>query len=194
MCYTDCVGRWRPDARTRLEEAALQLYSKHGFAQTTVAEIAKRAGLTERTFFRYFADKREVLFSGGNALRERLVSALDDAPHSLSAIDAVGKAVEAITVFLKDRRSYSRQRQTIIAANAELQERERIKLASLARALADGLHRRGVSDSAANLAAEMGIAVFRIAFERWVNEGDQRELPEIVRDSLNELKAVMAGQ
>ncbi|MGA8533306.1 MAG: TetR family transcriptional regulator [Candidatus Tumulicola sp.] len=188
------MARWKPDARTRLEQAALELYSERGFQQTTVAEIAQRAGLTERTFFRYFADKREVLFSGASALEARLVSALDDAPDTLSAIDAVGVAVEVGASLFEDRRDFARQRQAAISANAELAERERIKLASLASALADGLRRRGVGDSAASLAAEMGIAVFRIAFERWIEGSNQRALPEIVRASLNQLKVVAGGE
>jgi AcrR family transcriptional regulator len=193
-CYNPVMGRWKPDARSRLEQAALELYSERGFQQTTVAEIAQRAGLTERTFFRYFADKREVLFSGGSVLAERLVSALDNAPNSSSAIDAVGVAVEAAAALLQNRRQYARQRQAVISANAELQERERIKLAALASALADGLRRRGIRDPAASLAAEVGIAVFRIAFERWIHETDQRDLSQIIRESLNELRTVTAGK
>src|SRR5580704_6383379 len=104
------MGRWKPDARSRLEKAALALYREHGFAQTTVAEIAERAGLTERTFFRYFADKREVLFSGGGALRKQLVSALDNAPRSLSAIDSVGAAVEAAAGLFEERKDFARKR------------------------------------------------------------------------------------
>lgn len=192
--YNQLMGRWKPDARSRLERAALELYSERGFQQVTVEEIAQRAGLTERTFFRHFADKREVLFSGAGALQEHLIRALDDAPHSLSAIDAVGKAVEAAIALFRERRPFSRQRQAIIAANAELQEREHIKLASLASALAEGLRRRGVSDPTATLAAEMGIAVFRIAFERWLDETNERDPSQIVRESLNELKAVTAGK
>jgi AcrR family transcriptional regulator len=188
------MGRWKPDARSRLEKAALALYREHGFAQTTVAEIAERAGLTERTFFRYFADKREVLFSGGGALRQQLVSALDNAPRSLSAIDSVGAAVEAAAGLFEERKDFARKRQAVIAESAELQERERIKLASLASALAEGLRRRGVSDAAASLAAEMGVTVFRIAFDRWINEKGDRSLATIIRDSLNELKLVSAGK
>ena len=100
------MARWKPDARARLEKAALALYREHGFAQTTVAEIAERAGLTERTFFRYFADKREVLFSGAEVMQQRLVGALDDAPRSLAPIDAVGSAISRANArrsFLKTR-------------------------------------------------------------------------------------------
>ena len=188
------MGRWKPDARSRLEKAALALYSEHGFAQTTVAEIAERAGLTERTFFRYFADKREVLFSGADALRKQLVTALAEAPSPLSPIDAVGSAVEASAGLFGQRRDFSRKRQAVIAENAELQERERIKLASLASALAEGLRRRGVGEPAASLAAEMGIAVLRIAFERWNESKDNGSLAQMMRESFNELKLVTAGK
>jgi AcrR family transcriptional regulator len=188
------MGRWKPDARARLEKAALALYSEHGFGQTTVAEIAERAGLTERTFFRYFADKREVLFSGAGALEQLLVSALEGAPSSLSPIDAVGVAVEATAALFEERRDFARKRHAVISENAELQERERIKLASLASALTAALHRRGVGDPAASLAAEIGVTVFRVAFEHWIKPENDRGLAQIMRQSLDELKLVAAGQ
>lgn len=188
--YNGEVSRWKPDARGRLAEAALELYSERGFSNVTVAEIAERAELTERTFFRHFADKREVLFSGGSALEERAVAALDGAPATLGTIDAVGVAVEAAAGVLQGQRRFARQRQSVISANPELQERERIKLASLAAALAAGLRRRGVGETAASLAAEMGTAVFRIAFERWIKESKERDFSQIVAESLDELKVV----
>lgn len=194
ITYDSLMTRWQPNGHGRLEQAALALYGERGFENTTVAEIAARAGLTERTFFRHYADKREVLFSGANALQELLVSNVAGAPDSLAPIDAVGAALETAGARLQQRREYARQRQAIIAANPELQERELIKLASLASATADTLRRRGVSDPAASLTAEAGIAVFRIAFERWVQETNQRDLPELIRDSLDELKAVTAGR
>src|SRR5262245_23234490 len=188
------MGRWEPDARGRLERAALELFLERGFEQTTVTEIAARAGLTQRTFFRHFADKREVLFAGAGALQELLVSTLACAPESAAPIDAVAAALQAAGARLQERREYSRQRQAVIAANAELQERELIKLAALAAALAAALRRRGVAGPAASLAAEAGIAVFRVAFERWSNETGQRDLPQLIRESLDELKAVTAGK
>jgi AcrR family transcriptional regulator len=188
------MSRWEPNPRGRLEQAALKLYSERGFEQTTVAEIAKRAGLTERTFFRHFADKREVLFAGAGSLQELLVSTVASAPDSAAPIDAVAAALEAAGALLQERRESARQRQTIIAANAELQERELIKLASLASALADTLRRRGVKDPAASLAAEAGIAVFRIAFERWINETNQQDFSRLIRESLDELRAVTVGR
>jgi AcrR family transcriptional regulator len=188
------MGRWEPNARGRLEQAALELYGEHGFEQTTVAEIATRAGLTERTFFRHFADKREVLFSGARSLQDLLVSAVAGAPDSAAPIDAVAAGLETAGALLQERREFARQRQSIIAANTELQERELIKLASLVSAIADTLRRRGVPEPAASLTAEAGIAVFRIAFERWVSGTDRHDLPRVIRESLDELKAVTAGR
>ncbi len=188
------MSRWEPDARGRLERAALELYGERGFEQTTVAEIAARAGLTERTFFRHFADKREVLFAGAGILQDLLVSTLTRTPDSAAPIDAVAAALEAAGALLQERRDYARQRQAVIAANVDLQERELIKLASLASALAGTLRQRGVRDPAASLAAEAGIAVFRIAFELWVSEASQADLPQLIRESFDELKAVTAGK
>jgi AcrR family transcriptional regulator len=188
------MSRWEPDARGRLEKAAMELYSERGFEPTTVAEIAKRAGLTERTFFRHYADKREVLFGGSSSLQDLLVSTLAATPESTAPIDAVAVALEAAASRLQERRDYSLHRQAVIAANPELQERELIKLATLAAALADELRRRGVTEPAASLAGEAGIAVFRIAFERWINKANKQDFTQLIRDSLDELKAVTAGK
>ncbi len=192
--YDQGMGRWEPNARGRLEQAAMELYGERGFDQTTAAEIAKRAGLTERTFFRHFADKREVLFSGAGSLQDLLVRTVAGAPDSAAPLDAVAASLEAAGALLQERREFARQRQRIIAANRELQERELIKLASLASAIADTLRRRGVTEPAASLTAEAGIAVFRIAFERWVDDANEEDLPRLVRESLDELKAVTAGR
>jgi AcrR family transcriptional regulator len=191
--YDRPMARWEPDGRGRLEQAALALYGERGFENTTVAEIAARAGLTERTFFRHFADKREVLFWGAGAMQELLVNAVAGAPADAAPIDAVAAALEAAGSLLQARPESVRQRQAVIAASAELRERELIKLASLASALADALRRRGVKDPAATLSAEAGIAVFRVAVERWLNERGRRTLPQLIRASLADLKAVTAG-
>jgi AcrR family transcriptional regulator len=172
----------------------MELYGERGFEQTTVAEIAKRAGLTERTFFRYFTDKREVLFWGADALAKAMVGALESAPESMTPIDAIAVALDAGAKVLPDQPEYPRRRQQIIAANAELGERERIKLASLAAGLAGALRRRGVAEHVAMLAAETGVAVFRVSFERWIDERNTRDFAQLLRDSLEELKAVAAGR
>jgi AcrR family transcriptional regulator len=186
--------RWEPNAQGRLEKAAFELFIERGFEQVTVAEIAERAGLTERTFFRYFADKREVLFAGAVALRDLMVSAVTSAPESAPPIDAIAAALDAAGAVFGEHSAGSRKRQAIIAAHADLRERELIKLASLAAALADALRARGVGDPAASLTAEAGIAVFKIAFERWIAEPDGTDLAQVIRASLDALKAVTAGR
>ena len=189
------MTRWEPDARGRLERAALALYGEHGFESTTVAEIAERAGLTERTFFRHFADKREVLFGGGSMLQDLIVSVVADAPDSSTPIDAAAAGLAAVGTefFIQERRDFARQRQAVIASNPELQERELIKLAALSTAIAEALRQRGVEDPAAALTAEVAIAVFRTAFERWVDETNQNDFPQLVRESLDQLKALTAA-
>jgi AcrR family transcriptional regulator len=188
------MTRWKPDAQGRLAQAALELYGERGFEQTTVAEIAARAGLTERTFFRHFADKREVLFAGSDGFEALFVDAVAEAPDTATPLDAVAAGLDAIGAMLQERRPFARQRQEIIAANAELQERERLKLASLASGAAGALRARGIAEPAASLAAEAGIAVFRIAFERWLDPAEDRALVGVIHESLEELKAVTAGQ
>ena len=187
------MGRWEPNASGRLALAGLELYSELGYEHTTVAEIAKRAGLTERTFFRHFADKREVLFAGSAGLQDLLVSTVAGAPQSTSPFDAVAAAIEAAASHLQERRDYARKRNAVIAANAELRERELIKLASLAAAIAAELRQRGVKEPTASLTAETGIAVFKVAFETWVGASDQVDFPSIIRELIEALKAVAAG-
>ena len=191
----EAVGRWEPDARGRLASAAMELYGEHGFDNTTVEEIAARAGLTERTFFRYFADKREVLFGGAHELQEFLVAHVLDAPTSLPPLEVIAAAYMAAgDDIFEERRDYSRARQAVIMANTELQERELIKLATLNAALADALRQRGVTDPDASLAAEAGGSAFKLGFERWVDDTKGTPMSTLIRASLDALKAVAAGR
>jgi AcrR family transcriptional regulator len=188
------MGRWEPDSRGRLQEAALALYSERGFDQTTAAQIADRAGLTERTFFRHFSDKREVLFGGSAVLKERIVDGVVGAPAADGALDAVGKGLEAAAAVLGEfRRDLTRQRQAVIATNPELHERELAKLADYASSVAAALRQRGVSEPHATFAAESGMTVLRVALQRWASGEDDRDLATIMRDSVAELRAVAAG-
>ncbi len=184
------MSRWAPGARERLEMAALQLYDQHGYEQTTTTQIAERAGLAQRTFFRHFTDKREVLFGGAGRLREFLVEGVEAAPAAVAPLEAVIGALSAAREVLPAERELSRQRGRIIAANPELQEREQIKLSSLSAALSGSLRGRGVPDRVARLAAEAGIAVFKVAYERWLDEPEDEDFAHLVRESLHELRAV----
>jgi AcrR family transcriptional regulator len=186
------VGRWEPNASGRLREAALDLYTERGYEQTTVGDIAERAGLTARTFFRYFADKREVLFARGDELQNVVRSAAVDAPESSPPMTVVAAVLDVIAELVGADRGHSRRRQAVIDATPELQERELIKLARLAIVLRDGLRERGVSDPEAGLAAETGIAIFRVAFERWIHDPDERELADVMREATARLESLVA--
>ena len=194
ITYHRGMGRWEPDARGRLAKAAMTLYADQGFDQTTVAEIAARAGLTERTFFRHFADKREVLFYGQEMLQDLLVRTVADAPASATAMGAVGAAFEAAGAVLQENPERVRLRDAIVSAHAELRERELIKLAALAAAVASALRDRGIPEPTASLAAETGAAVFKIAFTRWIGESGQPDLPGIIGESMRELGGMLTDR
>jgi AcrR family transcriptional regulator len=189
------MTRWEPDARGRLERAAMELYRERGFDQTTVAQIAERAGLTERTFFRHFADKREILFAGGSELQELVVGAVASAPDSATPLQAAAAGIEAAGALLEEARGrrFALQRQRIISASPELRERELHKLAALATGIAEALRERGVEDPGASMLGEVAIAIFRISFERWVAESRGPDLTELMRQALGELRALTAG-
>ena len=188
----EVMPRWDPDAGSRLQEAALELYARQGFDETTVAEIAERAGLTERTFFRHFTDKREVLFAGSRQLEQSIVTGVAEAPESATPIEAVATGIKAAGAFFNaDRRDYARKRQGIISANTELRERELTKLASLGSAMVDTLRRRGVPERAASLTAEVGMGVFRVTFERWIDAANGQDWSTLVEDSLAHLKKLI---
>ena len=184
------MSRWQPHARERLERAALELYAERGFDQTTVDEIARRAGLTERTFFRHYADKREVLFGGQDALIALLTEAVAAAPESAALLDVVAAGLAAAGQVFDTRRAQARQRQRVIAANPSLQERELSKLAVLSRELTDALTARGADEAAARLTAETGIAVFKVAFERWVGASGSPSFAAMLTESFDELKTL----
>jgi len=168
----------------------MSLYAEQGYDGTTVAQIADRAGVTARTFFRHFADKREVLFAGSEELEQRMVEALLAAPESASPMDAIEAALLAAADLFVDRRDYSRRRQAVITATPELREREFIKMASLAAAFTDALGRRGVAPDLASLAAETSVAVFRVSFERWVADPSDPDLADVMRKTLANLSGL----
>jgi AcrR family transcriptional regulator len=187
------MGRWQPGAAGRLAEAALDLYVERGYEQTTVVEIAERAGVTARTFFRYFADKREVLFVGSEVLRKRMVDALAAAPANATPFEAVAVALDAVAEVLGTDHRHSARRQQVLMANTELRERELIKMARLADALTEGLVARGVAHPDARLAAEAEVTVFRVAFEAWVTGPASADLASVIRDSGARLSRLSAA-
>lgn len=182
------MARWEPGAAQRLRQAALELFAERGFDNTTATEIAQSVGLTERTFFRHFSDKREVLFGGQDSFTDTFLAGMDGAPPDASPIEIVAAALRsAASHFPDEHRPYARIRHTVIEANAALRERERHKLADLATTLTDALRARGVDELAATLAAQSGITVFGIAFSHWIREDERRSLSEIQTDVLRSL-------
>ena len=183
--------RWEPGARARLQAAALDLYAAHGFEQTTAADVAQAAGLTERTFFRYFADKREVLFAGQEHFQQSVLDGVAAAPEGATPLEVVAFALQAAATFFPDeRRGHSRLRDSIITAHPALQERELLKMAALADAIAGALGARGVSEVQAVLAAETWVTVFTVSYRRWTAPDEERSLAEVEAATLDDLRAL----
>jgi AcrR family transcriptional regulator len=185
------MSRWEPDARGRLAQAAIELYVERGFEQTTVAEIAERAGLTERTFFRHFADKREVLFAGQEDFEAMFLVPIAAAPADATPMAIIERALHAAAENFEPRRAWSVERNKVISANPGLRERELIKLANLTEAIAAALRERGVSEPTASLTAQSGIAVFHVGFQTWI--ASDKTFPAVITESLAALKSVARG-
>lgn len=180
------------EAHERLQRAALELYAEQGFDQTTTVEIAQRAGVTERTFFRHFPDKREVLFGGEAFVRELLVAAVDDAPPALGSLEVLRTACLSLEVPLEEGREFSKPRHTLIAATPALHERELAKMADLADALASALIRRGVAAQQASLAARAAVAALNAAVASWY-EDPPRSVRALINQAFDDLLALTAA-
>jgi AcrR family transcriptional regulator len=177
------MPRWEPDAPERLERAALELFAEQGFDATTVPEIAARAGLTTRSFFRHFADKREVLFRGDDAIPERIAAMLATAPGPLSVMEMLTWGVETIArEHLQGRREELRSRQAIVATDAGLQEREMRKQMLISQAITDALTGAGLSPLRATVAGKLAVAISSTAIGLWMQATDERTLVDHVRE------------
>jgi AcrR family transcriptional regulator len=184
------VSRWAPDARVRLETAALDLFVENGYEQTTVAQIAARAGLNRATFFRHFADKREVLFAGEDVLAGLFADAVRAASPDATLIECLQAALAAAgDTMTPQRRATASQRILVVTANSELQERGQLKHARVARSIADALHERGADALTARLAADVGMLAFSVAFERWMKASDDEPFPPFAVRALSDLQA-----
>lgn len=166
------VPRNRETSRQQLQRAALELFAERGFADTTAADIAARAGVTERTFFRHFPDKREVLFAGEQDFRARLRGAVEAAPLDLSPLDAVICGLHAVAPLLEAVRVHYDMRRDVIRQSPALQEREAAKGAGMAADITNILFRRGIEPVRAALAAHLGLTVMHMASETWAGADD----------------------
>lgn len=187
------MARWQPNPSERLVVAALDLFTERGYENTTVIDIAERAGLTKSTFFRHFPDKREVLF-GGDTMTGLLVQGVAAAPAAATPLEAVAHALDTVgrEAFTPARREFSVQRRAAIAANPELQEREALKGLGLTASMTDALKHRGVPDLTSHVAAELGALALNIAYERWSDTTNSDEFSEVARRTLSEVQAASA--
>jgi AcrR family transcriptional regulator len=187
------MPRWDPCAEDRLREAALELFLEHGYENVTVAEITDRAGLTRRSFSRYFTDKRDVLFAGSEQLPVALADSVRHAEDTLSPFEAVLTALVDVAGGLADQAPLAAQRRAVVRASPELQERGRTKFAAATEAVAEALRDRGTAESQATLLAEVGVAIFRTAFERWTDQPHDVGLPARIREAAAELAASLGA-
>lgn len=184
------MARWEPDARGRMLAAALELFAEQGYDKTTAGDIAARAGVTERTFFRHFSDKREVLFAGPGSLDEMVAKAIAAAEEGATPLQLVIAGVRQAAVELVEvrTREQAAQRARIVEATPALQERELLKMAAMTTAAQTALAERGVDEPTATLAAYSASAVFQTAFTRWVSGDTDLSLPECVDEAAASLR------
>ncbi|WP_144765758.1 TetR/AcrR family transcriptional regulator [Curtobacterium sp. 9128] len=186
--------RWQPGTRERLQATALELFTTKGYEQTTVAEIAAAASVTERTFFRHFADKREVIFAGQEDFLAMFIDPIDAADADTPPFTLIARSLEAAGRFFpEERRPWSRARQTVIDAEPSLGERELSKLATLKVRLGEVLRDHGIGEPAATLAAETAVTVFHLSFQQWIVDDGDRPFDAIARERLDALSAMVTA-
>ena len=185
------MARWEPDSVGRLQQAAVDLFLEHGYADVTVAQIADRAGLTKRTFFNHFTDKREVLFAGAKDFEADVVRHLQAAGAGTTPIDVAVGALAATGAGLARFRPYGQARRALVASSVDLQERELIKSAALVKAIVTELARREVPARLATLTAQAAVAVFNQAFDDWIDD-HTTDLHTLMRRSLADLRTALA--
>jgi AcrR family transcriptional regulator len=178
------IARWQPDTRRRLQEAAMELFAQHGYESTTAKQIAEHAGLTERTFFRHFGDKREALFGTETALTEAMTAAIAAAPPAAAPLELIDLALRAGSAQMQPRRAFLRRFTTLVDTHPALLERELIKQRTMSTTLATTFADRGLEPVDSQLAADLTIATLRIAFTQWLTRGERRALEDIAADVL----------
>ncbi len=187
------MSRWAPNARERLETAALDLFVENGYEETTVAQIAERAGLNRATFFRHFADKREVLFGGEDVLAGLFAEGIRAAAPAATPLECLRAALAAVEVVMTPhRRATAAQRVAVLASASELQERGLLKHARTGQSITAALRERGVDELTARLSAEVGLLAFSVAFGRWMKANDGQPFAPLAAAALSDLQARMA--
>ncbi len=186
------MGRWQPNGRERLQEAAITLFTERGYANVTVADIAEQAGLTKRSFFNHFADKREVLFAGAAELESQVRSHLNEAGDDLAPMDLAVAALSRAGADLSRYGEFSTIRRDIIASAPELQERSLIKLSSLSITIQEGLRSRGVDPQTATFTSDAAVSIFNLAYDSW-GEHPAAEFGTLMQQNLSKLRLALSA-
>jgi AcrR family transcriptional regulator len=190
------MARWEPGARERIVLAAVDLFTEQGYDDTTVAQIAERAGITKSTFFRHFPDKRELLAAGQETLSRLLTEGIAEAPEGSSPLEAIAAGLERVSGEMGPmNRELGPRLKAAVAASAELQERSALKSVGMAAAMTAALLARGVPDPTAHLAAELGVLAFKRGFAEWSEmERDRTDaLAPYTLAALDELRTASAS-
>ena len=178
------MARWQPHASDRLVVAALELFEERGYENTTVIGIAERAGLTKSTFFRHFPDKRELLVAGQETLSRLLAEGIAEAPGDAGPLDAVAAGLRRASDSMGPmNRELGPRLKAAVAASVELRERDALKSVSLAAAMTTALAARGVPETTAALAGELGVLAFKRGYAEWA-EGDRAADDDLARYTL----------
>jgi len=187
------VSRWQPDARQRLERAALELFTEQGFAATTVPEITARAGLTTRTFFRHFADKREVLFAGEEEVPGLVARMMAEAPAAMEPVPLIVDGLKTLAeTRFEGRRQEIREKREIIRSDESLRERNLRKGAGLRDAVLAGFVERGVETLTATLLAEISVTLLNVSLNEWLDQDADRPFFDIILETLESLQTTFS--
>ncbi|MBB2748196.1 UNVERIFIED_ORG: AcrR family transcriptional regulator [Microbispora rosea subsp. rosea] len=187
------MARWDPGTQERLIKAALELYAEHGYDNVTVTQIAERAGITRRSYFRYFPDKREVLFAGSERLPPAVNEAVLAAAEAASPLSTTLDALAGVGARLVEQVRHAAERRSVIDASAELRERERTKTAAVTAAIREALKQRGVEHSRAKLVAQIATMVLQDAFDRWIDANERTDFASCLRTAAASLRETVAA-
>jgi AcrR family transcriptional regulator len=173
--------------------AAVELFSEHGFAATTVPQITERAGLTTRTFFRHFADKREVLFGHEDAPAQAR-AVLAQAPPGMTTAEFIAWGLGLMARERFDgHRDELRVIQTLIDSDESLQERALRKREMLNSLVGEALRSRGLGERQARLLAEATVSALYVALDQWLNSETDVNIDVLALNALAGLHADLGG-
>src|SRR3979490_1079919 len=185
----------RRSTHEALRQAALKSFARKGFANVTVAELAREAGVTERTFFRHFPTKEAVLFQDYETQVEWLSEPLEERPSSESVFDAVLASVASFPHDLEVVRQAATARTELISAD-RIASHLRVVQSSFAGVITDFIKNRYSDTSDIDLVAEVAGATLAAALigegENWGRNGCTGDLGETTAAAMNLVRSGLA--